>query len=375
MKDQLQDMEPTDESAFKPILKSDGKIGELYKIFIPNLIFSILTLGIYRFWAKTRNRRYIFSKMKVLGDGFEYTGTGGELFKGFLIVFFLILLPFGVIPSYFAESMMMTHPELAAFIQGVQGLGILLLIPVAIIRAYKYLYSRVHWRGISFAQVGKTSGYWWRWLVLNALMPFTLWLAYPLKQVVLTRYLVQNSRFGNQAFTIDISARKLYPTFLLSYVLGLLSLGLVITVTVFTTRILGESYTLINGELPPEAELYNLLIFAAAALIHFTLAGLAMSLYYAKFFNYCLSQTNLNECQFKGTVKAKKLLGFMVVNLLIIVVTLGLGFPILANRYMKFIADHVATSNIVTLEQTIQIERNVLKTGEGLADALDVGAF
>ena len=37
---------------------------------------TVVTLGIYRFWARTRLRRYIWSSIMPGGDSFEYTGTG-----------------------------------------------------------------------------------------------------------------------------------------------------------------------------------------------------------------------------------------------------------------------------------------------------------
>jgi uncharacterized membrane protein YjgN (DUF898 family) len=39
-------------------LEYDGKISSYYKIWIINIIFSILTLGIYSFWGKTKLRKY-----------------------------------------------------------------------------------------------------------------------------------------------------------------------------------------------------------------------------------------------------------------------------------------------------------------------------
>ena len=73
----------------------DGRLGEIYGIFIKNLLLGIVTLGFYRFWGRTNLRRYIWSRVSLRGDRFEYTGTGGELFQGFLIVvgfFFCISL-------------------------------------------------------------------------------------------------------------------------------------------------------------------------------------------------------------------------------------------------------------------------------------------
>ena len=74
-------------------LQYDGKTGQVYKIWILEILLSILTLGIYHFWGKTRVRRYLTSSFSLGGDRFEYTGTGGELFWGYIkAIFFLIIL-------------------------------------------------------------------------------------------------------------------------------------------------------------------------------------------------------------------------------------------------------------------------------------------
>lgn len=72
-------------------LAYDGKTNELFKIYFLNLFLSILTLGVYHFWGKTRKRRYLTSSVHIENDRFEYTGYGYELFLG-LIVGTLILL-------------------------------------------------------------------------------------------------------------------------------------------------------------------------------------------------------------------------------------------------------------------------------------------
>src|ERR1700761_78509 len=69
----------------RPLLTYDGNVGELYGIFLKNLLLTIVTVGIYRFWATTAMRRYVWSHMRFQDERFEYTGTGGELFKGFLL--------------------------------------------------------------------------------------------------------------------------------------------------------------------------------------------------------------------------------------------------------------------------------------------------
>ena len=69
-----------------------------------NGVLRILTLGVYHFWGKTEVRQRIWSAVRVDGEPLDYRGTGGELFRGFLIVFFLILLP--LVVASFASSLL-----------------------------------------------------------------------------------------------------------------------------------------------------------------------------------------------------------------------------------------------------------------------------
>jgi len=62
-----------------------GTGGGLFKIMLINWILTLLTLGIYSFWGKTKVRRYLCEQSSFAGDRFYYHGTGGELFKGALI--------------------------------------------------------------------------------------------------------------------------------------------------------------------------------------------------------------------------------------------------------------------------------------------------
>lgn len=96
-------------------LKYDGSISDLYKIYLVNLLLTILTLGIYHFWAKTRKRRYIASSLQLKEDRFEYTGYGSELFYGLIYgLFILILLS---IPLYWSAytiyNLKKTPPEVS----------------------------------------------------------------------------------------------------------------------------------------------------------------------------------------------------------------------------------------------------------------------
>ena len=59
-------------------LEYDGARGPVAKIAVSNALLTLVTLGVYRFWGKTRVRRYLWSRASFLGDRAEYTGTGGS---------------------------------------------------------------------------------------------------------------------------------------------------------------------------------------------------------------------------------------------------------------------------------------------------------
>src|ERR1700722_1664932 len=84
-----------------------GLIGLLSK----NYFLTLVTIGVYRFWAATKLRRYLWSNIEVAGDGLEYTGTGRELFLGFLVAM-AVLLPLSIAYAV-ANRLSLGNPLLA----------------------------------------------------------------------------------------------------------------------------------------------------------------------------------------------------------------------------------------------------------------------
>src|SRR5438270_9985220 len=70
-----------------------GNWREYLPIAATNALLIICTLGVYRFWASARQRRYLWSRTYVIDDSLEWTGTGREMFFGFLMVI-AVLAPF-----------------------------------------------------------------------------------------------------------------------------------------------------------------------------------------------------------------------------------------------------------------------------------------
>lgn len=204
-----------------PTVAYSGAFGEAWKLAIKTTFLTAVTLGVYRFWAKTRLRRYFWSRIAVAGEPLEYDGTGLELFLGFLVVILIMAPLYAAIgwgQLYAAET-----PVLALALQGVPLLLLLALIPVAVYRARRYRLSRTVWRGIRGGLAGSTWGYWKRALLYGLVGWLTLGLLRPLAHVRLTRYLMGHTRFGSGRFGFDARVRDLMVKWLLAWVPGVLT--------------------------------------------------------------------------------------------------------------------------------------------------------
>ena len=74
-----------------------GTRSTLFWLAVRITVLTAMTLGIYRFWAKTRLRKYIWSSIAADGDSLEYTGTGLEKFLGFLAAIVILAVYLGLL--------------------------------------------------------------------------------------------------------------------------------------------------------------------------------------------------------------------------------------------------------------------------------------
>jgi uncharacterized membrane protein YjgN (DUF898 family) len=176
-------------------------------LLIKNMLLTIVTLGLYRFWARTALRRYWWSNVVIDDEPLEYTGTGSELFLGFLY-FLLIISPFGavwVVAKAYAAS---DEIELALTLSFYLFL-IFMLLPVAMFRARRYRMSRTRWRGIRGGMSGST----WRFIGITlagfAATVLSLGVMMPWMRIRQTRYITKCSSFGNQTMSFDGKTRDL----------------------------------------------------------------------------------------------------------------------------------------------------------------------
>src|SRR5882724_3796491 len=78
-------------------LSFHGDGTSLFLLILKNLFLTVITLGVYAAWARAERRKYMWSSTEISGQRLVFTGTGLELFKGYLKVL-AVYLVFLVLP-------------------------------------------------------------------------------------------------------------------------------------------------------------------------------------------------------------------------------------------------------------------------------------
>src|SRR5687767_6793177 len=62
-----------------------GTGGEYFRIWIVNILLTVLTLGIFSAWAKVRTMQYFYRNTRLAGASFDYHGNPIAILKGRLL--------------------------------------------------------------------------------------------------------------------------------------------------------------------------------------------------------------------------------------------------------------------------------------------------
>ena len=379
------------------------------KIALPNLLLTIVTLGIYRFWGTTRERQYLWSQTQFIDERLEWTGTGMELFIGFIMVFFLIGIPFGIIQLVAQGAIFQGEPVIAGVVNLVMFIILFYLSGVAYFRAMRYRLSRTYWRGIRGGSndPGFHYGLSYMWKHTAAAIP--LFLLYPWASISLWNERWNAMSFGPYRFEANAQWTQLMKRYLLFY----LAPFLIFVMAIFA----GVQQA--HGDLSPGGMAaigsFALLIVIAVYIV----MPLAALLYYSKFMRVGVGGLRIGELEFEFKARSPDWILFFLLNWLIWLIAIGLALiPIglvigssgfspetfrqnmsaavigslafsgaigvlavgLANalirfRSWKFFVSHSEAYGEVNLDQMSQSETVVSGHGEGLLDAFDVGAI
>lgn len=359
-------------------LVEDGRFGELFVLFIINLLLGIVTLGMYRFWGKTRIRKYIWSRASFRGERFEYSGTGLELFLGFLFAFLIFGPPFMGFYAWLYFDPLPRDPQDPAFLERIGqiylvGFGLVILafyfMHVATFAAYRYRLSRTQWRGIRGSVAGSAWTYGFMGFGLSMLNGLSLGWTKPWADTVLLKYRLNQTTIGSAPLVCNIEPGKLYPYFTLAWVITFVAT--VVAIGGITIAIVG-----LEGAMrrPTEQSRIALLIIFVLSYLLIPVVWLAtINFYRAALIRQAAQTSRLSDLSFAFAVGGWRLLWFNFSNFFLVLISLGLLLPLVILRYARFIAEYLRVEGEIDYGRVRQSEDRGPRYGEGIAEFFGIG--
>lgn len=331
-----------------------GSGGEYFRIWIVNLLLTIITLGIYSAWAKVRRTTYFYNSTSVAGGSFDYHGNPLAILKGRFVALMLILLY-----------------QLAYKTSGIASLIILIVVGLAmpwlIWKSLQFKLYNSSYRGIRFNFRGSLKQAYTVYLMWPIISMVSLFLASPLAHQRLKKFQHEESRFGRSHFSFDAtvgSFYKRYAIFFLIWLAGIILITVLFGGTIAAMIKAGGDRTQASaaGAFAGIAFIFG--IYAWTFLLFPVVSMLIQNLIW--------NHTQLGAHHFRCEMKWGRVVFLSVTNLLGVICTLGLFLPFAQIRWLRYRVESMTLLESGSLEDFVADEKaQVSATGEGMADLLD----
>ena len=283
-----------------------GNGAEYFRIWIVNLLLSIVTLGIYSAWAKVRNKRYFYGHTSLDGSTFEYTAEPMNILKGRLIAmaFFIVYSVAG---------------SISLILGGIMGVAVMLFVPWMVVRSMNFNARNSVYRNVSFTFTGEWVG---------GLKAFVLWplagvltfgILLPLAIFKQQQFLVSNHNLGQTGFKFNASVKDYYKCVFMA-------IGLLVAVIAVASILIGSMGIM--------GYIFGIVMMMAAYI-----AVIAMMVVFL--FNLRFNHTLIEQHGFEASMTVSSYTGLMVVNTLLTVLTLGFYYPWAKVKVAQYKADHL----------------------------------
>ena len=336
-----------------------GSGSEYFRIWIVNLLLSIVTLSLYHPWAKVRRLRYFYGNTLVDGHALDFHGNPLKMLRGYVLV--------GVLVACYSMA--------GQFSKGAAVVAIVIFAVVfpALLRAsMQFRLANTSWRGLRFRFSGSLDGAYramlplfvptllfaimgmgmtdprhppsWYFKAFGLVMLLALVLA-PLVWWNFKRYQHDHYGLGQWQTKLTIGPGSMYGLTFKVFGVMLLSGLAVFVVAVILAVIVAVSLGLAHG-FDKEAFSEN----RAMMSIVFGLIGLAVYFFalivpvpysISRTQNLIWPNTRCDELRFDSKLPFLPLTGLTVKNWLLMVFTLGLYFPFASVAFYRMRVESV----------------------------------
>jgi len=338
----------------------EGNASEWFGIWIVNILFTILTLGIYSAWAKVRTKRYFYGNTFIDGHAFNYHAEPIQILKGRIaVVLFLIVMNLSA--------------EFVPFLAPVVLLIYLVIIPWAVVRGTAFNARMTSWRNVRFGFTGRKRDV----LLAYIFWPFMAFLSSGLLAPFASRSIMRfqagytaerGHAFGKAGFSTNVGTGPYYRGVLYSIGFFVAAIVLFVSGAAAITGAIGAAQT----ETTLGVSLFTALTLGVTILFAF---GYFVYSVVARNVNYNHLELEGGH-RFHSDIKTAPFLWIMVTNFFAMIVSLGLLIPWAQIRKARYLAAHTFILPAGDLDQfasAVQPEGGVA-SGEFLdMEGMDLG--
>ena len=336
-----------------------GSGGEYFRIWIVNIVLTVLTLGIYSAWAKVRKLQYFYQHTRVADSGFDYHGQPLSILKGRLIALGLLIL-------YVYST------EVISALSAVILVGLAIVLPWLLRSSLRFRAHNSSWRGLRFSFRGSLKSAYYVFLWLGGLGSITGFL-WPLFHSRLKRYQHGEAWFGQAQGKFSAIDSQFYGVYIKA---SLLSIGMVVVLFMAMTGPLAMLREAVLGnETDPDATKRAFgMIGMAMVLLTFLGFYLFVGPYVtARIQNLTWNHTRLGPHRFESTISARRLIWIYVSNFAAMVATLGFFMPWASVRLARYRAACMTLVAAGSLDEFVATQTaEVSAAGEETAEMFDL---
>lgn len=330
-----------------------GSGSEYFRIWIVNLLLSIVTLGIYSAWAKVRRTRYFYENTSLAGSSFDYHGNPIAILKGRIIAI-LFIVAYKLAFNFSAAL-------------GFCTLAILMLVmPWLVWKSLQFKLYNSSYRGIRFGFGGSLGRVYFVYLLLPILTFISAYLLLPFTHQRMKKFQHDESRFGITHFSFHGTVGRFYITYLIGFLIMLT--GVIAICIGFSGTLTAMFMTGGLKHARPSAVGTFMFFMLALYAWMFSIFPLFLTLIQ----NLIWNNTELGEHQFTSEMKWSKMTFIGITNIIGVILTMGLFIPFAHVRSLKYRIESMSLQPASSLDNFIaDAQAHTSATSEGMADLLD----
>ena len=199
---------------------------DLLLLYLKNFLLTVITFGIYSFWAKVALQKFWHENTQILESEFEYHATGLEKLKAFLKVAVVGGILFGAFIFITAN----VSPEVQVIVEftvvGIFLIGAILLRPFIEVGIRAFFLGRTTWNGVHFSFRGRVLDLVKIDCIGAILTILTLGIYTPWYLNKRESFFTGRTFFGTEAFSFSGSGTEYAKLYYVNLILSILTLGI-----------------------------------------------------------------------------------------------------------------------------------------------------